>query len=97
MYYPKSQIKTNLYTNGNQYILSTTKEPYIGPYYEISSGDKYTGKNPQDGPNILLSSPPQDFNIPSLGVITSDNPQIPLNIQIYPEDNYPLKIGRAHV
>jgi hypothetical protein len=26
MYYPKSQIKTNLYTNGGEYILSTTKK-----------------------------------------------------------------------
>jgi hypothetical protein len=55
MYYPKSQIKPNLYTNGNEYILSTTKEEYKGYYYEISNGQKYTGKNPQDGPNILLS------------------------------------------
>jgi hypothetical protein len=55
MYYPKSQIKTNLYTNGGEYIQSTTKEEYIGFYYEVSSGKKYTGKNPQDGPNILLT------------------------------------------
>ena len=55
LYYPKSQIKPNLYTNGNEYILSTTKEEYKGYYYEVSNGQKYTGKNPQDGPNILLS------------------------------------------
>ena len=54
MYYPKSQIKPNLYTNGKEYILSTTKEDYIGYYYEISTGQKYTGKNPQDKANILL-------------------------------------------
>ena len=54
MYYPKSQIKPNLYTNGNRYILSTTQEEYTGYYYEISNGQIYTGKNPQDGPNILL-------------------------------------------
>jgi len=60
MYYPKSQIKTELYTNGGEYILSTTKENYIGYYFEISSGKKYTGKTPQDGPNIpLLLSPIQ--------------------------------------
>jgi hypothetical protein len=46
MYYPKSQIKTNLYTDGNKYILSTTKEGYTGFYYEISTGQKYTGENP---------------------------------------------------
>jgi len=54
MYYPKSQIKLNLYTNGNEYALSTTKELYKGYYYEVSSGQKYTGKTPQSGPNTLL-------------------------------------------
>jgi hypothetical protein len=54
MYYPKSQIKPNLYTNGGEYILSTTGENYLGYYYLTSTGQKYTGKNPQQGPNILL-------------------------------------------
>ena len=54
MYYPKSQLKTNLYTNGKEYSLSTTKEEYIGYYYETSTGKQYTGRTPQDGPNILL-------------------------------------------
>jgi len=56
MYYPKSQIKTNLYTNGGEYILSTTKEPYKGNFYEISTGEKYTGKNQEDSPNIKLTN-----------------------------------------
>lgn len=54
MYYPKSQIKLNLYTNGGEYLLSTTKQPYKGKYYEVSNGDKYTGNSPQDSSNILL-------------------------------------------
>jgi len=54
MYFPKSQIKPNLYTNGGEYILSTTKEGYKGYYYEISTGQRFTGKTPQDGPNIIL-------------------------------------------
>jgi hypothetical protein len=54
MYYPKSQIKPNLYTNGGEYILSTTKQDYKGYYYEISTGQRFTGKTPQDGPNIIL-------------------------------------------
>jgi hypothetical protein len=53
-YYPKSQIKTDLYTNGNEYSLSTNKGAYTGYYYKISTGKKYTGKNPNDKPNILL-------------------------------------------
>jgi hypothetical protein len=58
-YYPKSQFKPDLYTNGNEYVLSTTEETYKGNYYEISNGNKFTGKNPDDGPNILLTPQPQ--------------------------------------
>ena len=78
MYYPKSQIKPNLYTNGGEYILSTTKENYKGYYYEISTGQKYTGINPNNPPNILLSlqpnpqtpySPPPSPNL----IVTQDD------------------------
>lgn len=48
MYYPKSQIKTNLYTNGNQYIIKSTQEIYIGYYWTTSDGKFFTGKTPQD-------------------------------------------------
>jgi|688.fasta_scaffold165919_2 hypothetical protein len=57
MYYPKSQIKTNLYTSGKEFTNSSTKEEYIGYYYETSTGQRYTGKTPQDGPNSLLQLP----------------------------------------
>jgi hypothetical protein len=60
-YYPKSQIKTNLYTNGNEYLLSTTNEYYQGYYYEISTGQKYTGATPNTPPNTLLITPSQPF------------------------------------
>jgi hypothetical protein len=59
MYYPKSQIKTNLSTNGGEFILSTTKQEYIGSYYETSNGNKYAGKSPQDSTSILLNESPQ--------------------------------------
>lgn len=59
MYYPKSQIKTNLYTNGNEFINSITQLPYQGYYYETSTGQQYTGKTPKDGPNILLATSPE--------------------------------------
>jgi hypothetical protein len=55
LYYPKSQIKSNLYTNGEEYMISLTKESYEGYYYEISSGQKFTGKDPQDGTNFQLT------------------------------------------
>lgn len=60
MYYPKSQINPNLYTNGGEYVLINTEKNYIGFYYEISTGGKYTGKNPTSGANIKLV--PQQSN-----------------------------------
>lgn len=58
MYYPKSQIKTNLHINSPGFVISSTQEEYSGFYYETSSGQKYTGKFPGDGSNFLLISPP---------------------------------------
>jgi hypothetical protein len=49
MYYPKSQIKTNLYTNGGEFQIKITQQPYVGYFYQTSNGDIFTGKNPQDG------------------------------------------------
>jgi hypothetical protein len=74
-FYPKSQIKQNLYTNGGEYILSTTKEEYKGYYYEISSGKRYAGKSPNDAPNILLEpivSPSAIPNTNTTPTITTD-------------------------
>jgi hypothetical protein len=89
MYYPKSQIKTNLYTDGNEYILSTTKEGYTGFYYEISTGQKYTGKNTQDKPNILLT-PIQQANFIESRELSAigDSPTIDAPIYFIPEDGY---------
>ena len=55
MYYPPSQIITNLYTGGDEYIILSTGENYVGNYYSLSNGKFYTGKNPNDKPNKLLS------------------------------------------
>ena len=38
MYYPKSQIQTNLYTNGGELMTRLGKREYIGYYYEVSDG-----------------------------------------------------------
>ena len=53
-YYPKSQIKTNLYTSGREYSLIppnplSIQTSYIGYYYKLSDGRIYTSKNPTDG------------------------------------------------
>lgn len=56
MYYPKSQITPNLYSDGKLY-LSTTLQPYFGYYFETSDGKSFTGKEPNDGDNLRLITP----------------------------------------
>lgn len=46
MYYPKSQLTTNLSTNGKEYQLVDTGESYVGSYFKTSDGKYYTGKTP---------------------------------------------------
>jgi len=55
MYYPKSQITTNLFTNGNEFTIASTGEIYTGPYYVTSNGDAYSNKSPNDKPTQKLS------------------------------------------
>ena len=50
MYYPKSQVKTNLFSNNNFAVLATG-ELYTGPYWQNSLGKYYTGTTPQDLPS----------------------------------------------
>jgi hypothetical protein len=50
MYYPLSQISSNLYTNGEEFVYLSTKQPYVGYYWKNSKGKYYTGKTPQDTP-----------------------------------------------
>ena len=44
-YYPSSQVKTNLYTNGSE--LSINGADYKGFYYVNSKGEYYSGATPQ--------------------------------------------------
>ena len=52
MYYPKSQIKTNLYSNGKDFALDG--EAYKGFYYKTSDGLYFSGKSPSNPPNYPL-------------------------------------------
>ena len=63
MYYPLSQIKTNLYaTEGENLIVASTGESYVGYYYETSLGEKYQGKSPKGSTQTLLITSP--YNLP---------------------------------
>ena len=48
MYYPKSKIITNLYTNGNEFAIKNTNELYTGFYHKLYTGAVFTGKTPDD-------------------------------------------------
>lgn len=57
-YYPKSQIKTSLYTNGGEYSLSpsnnTPQASYVGYYYKTSNGNLFSGKDSSASPTYPL-------------------------------------------
>jgi hypothetical protein len=80
MYFPKSQIKPNLYTNGGEYILSTTREAYKGYYYKVSTGKYFSGKNPNQPPNIEL--------IPNDLIILQSQPQLNPSLEITTEPEF---------
>jgi hypothetical protein len=54
MYYPKSQVKTNLYTNGGDFILLNNSTPYKGYYYTTSNGRYFSGRTPNESPSFEI-------------------------------------------
>ena len=60
MYYPKSQIQTGFYSNGDLIELKSST-PYTGPYFNTSDGKSFTGKTLNDGPNLELIPAPFIF------------------------------------
>lgn len=56
-YYPKTKIQTNLFSNG-ELIKSSDFSNYVGPYYKLSTGERYVGKDPQAlrYPELLIDS-----------------------------------------
>ena len=59
MYYPKSQIKINLFTKGNQLREISSQKEYIGYYWKTSKGEYFSGRNPSDGIPISLELIPE--------------------------------------
>lgn len=74
MYFPKSQIKTNQYTNGGKLQVKSTGQDYKGYYFTTSKGDYYSGKTPNDSPIEVL------IQIPSQATVIDE--------QDYPSKNY---------
>jgi len=85
MYYPLSQIKTNLYTNGGEYTTISSGQNYTGYYFKTSTGKYYTGKTPQDLPNEELTPITNITSIPSSDTQTRTS----LNVDIEEIKNIP--------
>ena len=75
MYYPKSQISTPLYTNGNEFTLEG--KDYAGYYWVDSNGSSFSGKSPQNPPNnLLLPKPtPTDLEVETPESFFKSNPE----------------------
>lgn len=99
MYFPKSQLSEPLFTNGGEYKIQQNGVEYKGYYFKVTTGDIYTGRNPQDGiPQLLVPLIPQNNvevtelnNNPIISLYDYPNNTrfIPLLSQPYPtQDDY---------
>lgn len=79
MYFPKSQIKTNLYTRGDELQYIDSNRIYIGHYFSTSTGKYYTGKTPNDKPNTELI-PISEDTMPSSN---TPDPLLELRPEVY--------------
>jgi len=55
MYFPLSQITPNLHTNGGEFQVETTGQPYVGYYFTTSTGQVFSGRTPDDNPVLELT------------------------------------------
>ena len=66
-YIPKSAIKENQYTPGGEWYYIKNNEEYIGYYYLLSTGEAFTGKNPNDPPNSPIFQNKEEDAYSSMG------------------------------
>jgi hypothetical protein len=102
MYYPKNQIQSGLFSNGELFN-PQTNQAYYGYYFKTSDNKVFTGKEPNDGSNVQLipsptPPPPTNFEIGqedlrfypenfTYSILTKVNP----NQQIFiPTSHYPV-------
>ena len=73
MYYPPSQIQTDLFTKGEEYLDAVNETPYTGFYFKTSDGKKFTGRNPSNKPNreLIDITPSSNKDVESLNVSNS--------------------------
>lgn len=94
-YFPKSQIKSNLYTSGEEFYIVNTTTFYKGYYYKLGNGKYYSGKNPSTTIPPIEIIPITDPIVSPLKTFTSQpayednsNPQNPIYVP-YPTQFLP--------
>ena len=96
MYYPQSQIQTNLYSNGELFIKST-QQIYTGFYWRTSTGKYFMGKSP-DSPksNIELVNPRESTsprNLDNHEPLIDENDLVKVSYSSFDVINY-LKLNK---
>jgi len=93
MYYPKSKIIPDQYTNGGELVYYSTKLFYVGYYHILANNQIFTGKNPTDGKPQLLVFPTQTNLTPHEA---QDNPIIDeVENFITPDSNFEYDLIRT--
>jgi hypothetical protein len=77
-YIPKNKVKSNLYTQGGEFMYASTKELYIGNYHELSTGKFFTGATPNslNKQELLLKTSDNKSNFSNQS-ITPSSPLFP--------------------
>jgi hypothetical protein len=79
-YIPKNKIQTNLYTNGNEFIYLSDKQPYTGFYYKLYNGKYFTGASPNEKPSLeIIVSPKTDPDSINRRLNVEKNLSVPYN------------------
>ena len=90
IYYPKSHITPNLYSNGNL-SFKDTQNPYKGYYFAAVDGKNFTGRFPGDGNNLELI-PTLDQSYPDVEELEGHTPEDP---RFYPKNATYSKINKV--
>jgi hypothetical protein len=90
-YYPKSQIKENQYTNGGEYLISSTQENYKGYYWSTSKKEYFTGKTPKDKPTQKLEIASKLIGLEKTNLSTPTIEPFPSNYYIVDNSYYKSK------
>ena len=86
MYFPKSQVKINLFTNRGEFVIKSSNAPYQGYYYETSDGRYFSGKTPNESPTFELVKTAPITNAPT--PISDDNYYV-VETRYYASKNIP--------